>query len=82
MEHLEVMARDDAFAGVLAVFISNIASGDVPPETADYFASATLVALVKKNEEDIYALRELHGLGLRASHSSPRHDMRLRQAGI
>jgi len=61
MEHLEVLARDEAFEAVLAVFISNIASGDVPPKTADYLASATLIALLKKNEEDIHALRELLG---------------------
>jgi hypothetical protein len=61
MEHLEALGRDDAFAEALAVFISNIASGDVPPKTADYFASATLVALLKKNKEDITALRELLG---------------------
>jgi len=53
MEHLEVLARDDAFAAALAIFISNIASGNVPTATADYLASATLVALLKKNEEDI-----------------------------
>ncbi len=61
MEHLEALGRDDTFAAALAVFISNIASGDVPPKTADYFASATLIALLKKNEEDITALRELMG---------------------
>ncbi len=61
MEHLEALARDDAFAAALAIFISNIASRDVPPKTSDFFASATLVTLLKKNEEDIRALRELMG---------------------
>jgi len=61
MEHLEALSRDDAFASDLATFISNIASGEVPTTTADYFASATLVALLKKNEDDIKALRELLG---------------------
>ncbi len=56
MEHLEAFSRDDAFASALATFISNIASGDVPRTTADYFASTTVVALLKKNEEDILAL--------------------------
>ena len=61
MEHLESLARDDAFGAALAVFITNIASGDVPTTTADYFASATLVALLKKNADDIQALRERLG---------------------
>ena len=61
MEHLEALSRDDAFASNHAMFISNIASGDFPTATTDYFASATLVALLKKNEEDIRTLRELLG---------------------
>jgi len=61
MEHLEVLARDDAFAAALATFVSNIASGDVPTSTADYLASATLVALLKKDEEDIQAMRAILG---------------------
>jgi hypothetical protein len=61
MEHLEALALNDEFAVALAVFISNIASGDVPTTTADYFASATLVALLKKNADDIPALRERLG---------------------
>jgi hypothetical protein len=62
MEHLEALSRDDAFASALATLIvSNIASGDVPTTTAHYFASATLVALLKKNEDDIKTLRELLG---------------------
>ena len=54
MEHLEALA--------LAIFTSNIASGDVPTSTADYLASAPFVALLKKNEEDIPAMTELLGL--------------------
>jgi hypothetical protein len=61
MEHLEILSRDDAFATALATFISNIAIGDVPATTADYLALATLVALLKKSEVDIHALRELLG---------------------
>ena len=61
MEHLEALFRDDAFASALATFISNIASGDVLTTTTDYFVSTTLVALLKKNENDIKALRELLG---------------------
>ncbi len=61
MEHLEELSRDDVSAAALATFISNITSGDVPTTTADYFASPTLVALVKKNEDAIKALRELLG---------------------
>jgi hypothetical protein len=61
MEHLESLSRKEAFATTLATFISNIASGDVPTTTTDYFASATLVALLKKNEDDIRGLRELMG---------------------
>jgi hypothetical protein len=61
MEHSETLSRDDALAIPLATFISNIATGDVPATTADYIAFATLVALLKKNEEDIQALRELLG---------------------
>ncbi len=52
MERLEALSRDDAFATVLATFISNIAKGNFPPVTADYLASTTLVALLKKSEED------------------------------
>jgi hypothetical protein len=62
MKHLEVIARDGAFAAALVIFIYNIASGDVPTATADYLASATLVSLLKKNEEDIHAMRALLGL--------------------
>jgi hypothetical protein len=61
MEHLEALSRDDAFATALAIFISNITTRDVPATTVDYLASATLVTLLKKNEEDIHALRELLG---------------------
>ena len=57
--YLEALSRDDAFATALATFISNIATRDVPATTADYLPSATLVALLKKNEEGIHALREL-----------------------
>ena len=45
----------------MTTFISNVANGDVPATTGDYLASATLVALLKKSEEDIHALRELLG---------------------
>jgi len=61
MEHLEALFRDDAFASALATFISNIASDDVPTTTADYFASYMLVAVLKKNDDDMKALRELLG---------------------
>ena len=61
MEHLEALSRNATFAATLATFISNIASDDVPTTTADYFASATLVAILKKNEDDIRELRELMG---------------------
>jgi hypothetical protein len=61
MEHMEALSRVDAFATALATFISNIAIGDVPATTADYLATATLAALLKKCEECIYVLRELLG---------------------
>ena len=61
MEHLEVLAKDDAFAAALSTFITNIFIGDIPVTTAEYLALATMVALLKKNEEDIHALRELMG---------------------
>jgi hypothetical protein len=61
MEHLEILSRDDNFATAMATFISYNATGDVPATTADYLASATLVALLNKSEEDIHALRELFG---------------------
>jgi hypothetical protein len=61
MEDLDTLSRGDAFGTALATFISNIATGDVPATTAGYLASATLVALPKKSEEDIHALRELLG---------------------
>ena len=51
MEHLEALSRDGAFETTLATFISNIATENVPSVTADYLASATLVALLKKSEE-------------------------------
>jgi hypothetical protein len=51
-ESLEALARDEAFVVVLAVFITNVATANIPSSTADYLASATLVALLKKNEED------------------------------
>jgi hypothetical protein len=41
----------------LAVFITNVATANIPSSTADYLASATLVALMKKNEEDTQAHR-------------------------
>jgi hypothetical protein len=63
MEHLEAYAKDDAFAVALSTFISNISIGDISVTTVDYLASTTLVALFKKNEEDIHALRELMGTG-------------------
>ena len=61
MEHLEAFARDEAFDAVLAVLITNVATANIPSSTADDLASATLVALLKKNEEDTQALRELMG---------------------
>jgi hypothetical protein len=61
MERLEALSRDMGFATALVTFISNIASGDVPTSTADYIASATRVALLKKNDDDIKTLRELLG---------------------
>ena len=61
MEHLEALARDDAFATALAIFTSNIVSGDGPTSTADYIAFAALVALLKKNLEDIHTMRALLG---------------------
>jgi hypothetical protein len=61
MEHLEAFARDEAFAAVLAVFITNVATAIIPSSTSDYLAAATMVALLKKNEEDTQALRELMG---------------------
>ena len=59
MEYLEALSRDEAFATTLASFITNIATGNVNAVTADYLASATLVALLKKSEEDTRALRDL-----------------------
>ena len=56
-----LISRDETFAGTLATFISNIARGNVPSVTADNLASATLVALLKKSEEDTHALRDLLG---------------------
>jgi len=61
-EHLELLSRDDAFATAMTTSISNIATGEFCATTADYLASATLVALLKKSEEDIHALQELLGL--------------------
>jgi len=61
MEHIKILSREDAFATAMSTFISNIATGDVPATTADYLASAMLVALLKKSEVDIHALRELLG---------------------
>ena len=61
MEHFEAFARDGAFASVFTVFINKVATVNIPSPTADYLASATLLALLKKNEEDTQALRELMG---------------------
>jgi len=61
MEHVEAFAKDEAFATALTVFITNISIGNIPSATTDYLASATLVALLKKNEEVTQALRELMG---------------------
>ena len=58
---MELISRDEAFATTLATFTSNITTGDVPATTADYLASATLVPLLKKSEEDIHLLREMLG---------------------
>jgi len=57
MEHLEAFARDDDFATALSSFITNISNVDISVTIADYLASTTLVALLKKNEEEIQALR-------------------------
>jgi hypothetical protein len=43
----------------MSTFTTNISIGDIPVTTADYLESATLVALLKKNEEEIQTLREL-----------------------
>ena len=56
---MEAFARDQAFASVLAVFITNVVTAKIPSSIADYMASATLVAFLKKNEEDTQELREL-----------------------
>jgi hypothetical protein len=53
MKHLEAFARDNAFATIMSSFITNISIGDNPFTNADYVASSTLVALMKKNEEKI-----------------------------
>ena len=58
---MEALSRDETFVAILSTFISNIATGNVPSVTADYLASATLVALMKKSEEDMEALRDLLG---------------------
>jgi hypothetical protein len=52
VEHLEAFTRDEAFAAVLAVFITNVTTANIPSSTADYQASATLATLLKNNEED------------------------------
>ena len=82
MEHLEALSRDDAFAAALASFISNIASADVPTATANYLASATLVALLKKNEEDIQAMRALLGPDFVLPYSPPPYGMCFREGGV
>jgi len=56
---MEALSRDEVFATTLATFITNIATGNVTAATADYLAPATLVALLKKSEEDTQALRDL-----------------------
>jgi hypothetical protein len=61
MKHPELLSRDDAFATALATFTSNITTSDFLATTADYLASATLVAMLKKSEEDIHILRKLLG---------------------
>ncbi len=62
MEHFKAFSRNDAFATVLSTFITNISIGsNIPATTADYLASTILVALLKKNDEEIHALRELMG---------------------
>ena len=48
---MEAFARDAAFAAVLATFVSDVAFGNVPSTVADYRASATMVAVLKKSEE-------------------------------
>ena len=59
MEHLKAIVNKEAFATALAVFITSISTSDIPSAIVDYLASATLVALLKKNEEETQALREL-----------------------
>jgi hypothetical protein len=61
MEHLEDFARGGAFASITSTFITNISIGDIPATTASYLALETLVALLKKNTEEILALRDLMG---------------------
>ena len=63
MEHLEALSRDEVFAATLETFIANIATGNAPAATADYLASATLVAILKKSEKGTHALRDHLGPG-------------------
>ncbi len=56
---MEALPRDEAFTAAIATIISNIATGNVHDVTADYLESPTLVALLKKSEEDTQALRDL-----------------------
>jgi len=74
--------RDDAFAASLATFISNIAFGDVVTATADYLASATLVALLKKNEDGIQTMRTLLGPNFVLPIRSPSYGLCFCEAGV
>jgi len=81
--YLEALSRDDAFATALATFISNIDIGDVPATTADYLASATLVALLNEEERGGYTCTPgAPRTGFRPPYPSPCHGLHFCEAGM
>ena len=65
VEHLRAGVSDDRCATAMAGVFTRISRADVPPSVKDYFGSATLIALMKKDASDVRALREAQGADFR-----------------
>ena len=61
VEHLRAGASDARCAVAMAAVFTRIARADVPATTKAYFGSATLIALMKKDEEEVRTMRAAQG---------------------
>ena len=60
-EHLRAAAADDRCARAMAGVFTRISGADVPPSTKLFLGSATLVALMKKDDSEVRAMRDEQG---------------------